>query len=222
MGPIENQPEQGCLAFSIVGVGYAPGVRGHGLPRVVAFHKPRGVVVSRVSERGAPTLFMLLPEEFRGFYAVGRLDKDSEGLILLCNDSRVAQRLMDPGVLPKTYLVTVRGLPSEAALDRLRAGGMELDGRKTRPAEVRRLGKAPRGGTRLEVVLHEGINRQIRRLFHALGHRVRQLKRVAVGPVSLGDLQPGELRELSREEVLQLLKEAGLLEKRGKLGGQEV
>ncbi len=190
------------------------------LPQVVAFHKPRGVVVSRVSQGGAPTLFALLPETFRGFFAVGRLDKDSEGLILLCDDSRVAQRLMDPGVLPKTYVVTVRGLPSEAALDLLRAGGMVLNGRKTRPAAVRRLGKAPRGGTRVEVVLHEGINRQIRRCFHALGHRVRRLQRVAVGPVTLGDLPPGHLRELQRAEVVQLLVEAGLWDRGHSAAGE--
>lgn len=118
-------------------------MRGQRLPRVIAFHKPRGVVVSRVSERGAPTLFMLLPDQLCCFFAVGRLGQDSEGLILLCDDSRVAQRLMDPGVLPQTYLVTVRGLPSEAALDRVRAGGMELGGRTTRPVKVRRVGEAP-------------------------------------------------------------------------------
>lgn len=222
-GPAESTRGRACWGLAGVSppeINYAPTVRDQRLPRVVAFHKPRGVVVSRVREGGAPTLFMLLPDEFRGFFAVGRLDKDSEGLILLCDDSRVAQRLMDPGVLPKTYLVTVRGLPSEAALHRLRVGGLELDGRKTRPAEVRRLGKAPRGGTRLEVVLHEGINRQIRRCFHALGHRVRRLQRVAVGPVMLGKLQPGQLRELSRVEVVQLLAAAGLLE-RGKAHGGE-
>lgn len=177
--------------------------------RILAVHKPRGVVVSRVGEGGAPTLFSLLPDPYGRWFAVGRLDKDSEGLILLCNDSRVAQHLMDPGVLGKTYLVTVRGLPSEEALDRLRAGGIELDGRRTLPMEVQRLGKAPRGGTRLVVVLHEGINRQIRRCFHLLGHRVRRLQRLAVGPVHLGDLEPGQFRELGREEVQQLLAAAG-------------
>ncbi|MCS7182839.1 MAG: pseudouridine synthase [Thermoanaerobaculum sp.] len=177
--------------------------------RVLAFHKPRGVVVSRRSQGGEPTLFALLPEPFRHWYAVGRLDKDSQGLILLCNQAPVAQHLMDPGVLAKRYLVTVRGLPAGEMLERLRQGGIPLGPRQTRPMEVRRLGKAPRGGTRLEVVLHEGMNRQIRRLFFAFGHRVRRLVRVAVGTVNLGDLPPGGWRELSPGEVEELLAAAG-------------
>jgi len=180
--------------------------------RIYAFHKPRGVLVSTVSENAARTVFELLPEEIRGFFAVGRLDKDSEGLLLLCDDARTAQRLMDPGTLAKTYIVTVEGFPDEPALDRLRAGGLRLGLRATRPLEVRRLGKAPRGGTRCEVVLHEGINRQIRRSFQLLGHRVRRLCRVAVGPVQLATLPPGEGRELDPAEVRGLLTAAGVLE----------
>lgn len=175
-----------------------------------AFHKPRGIVVSRVPEGTAPTLFSLLPEPYCGWFAVGRLDRDSEGLVLLCDDSRMAQRLMDPGTVAKTYLVTVEGLPPEAALERLRNGGLALGTRLTRPAGVVRLGKAPRGGTRLEVVLHEGINRQIRRCFHLIGHRVRRLVRVGVGPVTLGDLEPGTGRELALEEVTGLLAAVGV------------
>ncbi|MGV8039669.1 MAG: pseudouridine synthase [Thermoanaerobaculaceae bacterium] len=180
--------------------------------RVHAFHKPRGVLVSTVSEGGAPIVFAMLPAAVRSWFAVGRLDKDSEGLLLLCDEPRLAQRLMDPGTLAKTYLVTVEGLPDEAALDRLRAGGMRLGERLTRPIEARRLGKAPRGGTRLELVLHEGINRQIRRGFQLLGHRVRRLVRVAVGPVQLGTLPPGEGRELDPAEVRELLTAAGVLD----------
>lgn len=180
--------------------------------RVYAFHKPRGVLVSTVSEGGARTVFELLPEGVRSFFAVGRLDKDSEGLLLLCDDARVAQRLMDPGTLAKTYVVTVEGLPDETALDRLRSGGVLLGGRLTRPLAARRLGKAPRGGTRLEMILHEGINRQIRRSFLFLGHRVRRLVRVAVGPVELGTLAAGEGRELDPSEVRELLAAAGVAE----------
>lgn len=168
--------------------------------------------MSTVREGGARTVFEALPEEVRGWFAVGRLDKYSEGLLLLCDDAPVAQRLMDPGTLAKAYVVTVEGLPAEAALDRLRAGGLLLGDRLTRPLEARRLGKAPRGGTRLEVVLHEGINRQIRRSFQRLGHRVRRLVRVAVGPVQLGALAAGEGRELDRSEVQALLSAGGVLE----------
>jgi pseudouridine synthase len=170
-------------------------------PRVYAFHKPRGVLSSRVSEAGARPLPDVLPATYRAWFAVGRLDKDSEGLLLLSDDARFAQALMDPGGVEKVYEVVVEGFPSEVALSPLRAGGTSLDGRVLRPVRVERLGKAPRGGTRYRVTLSEGVNREIRRLFRAIGHRVRRLVRVAVGPVALGDLAPGEGRELAPVEV---------------------
>ncbi len=104
-------------------------------------------------------VYSLLPEEKRSWCCVGRLDKDSEGALLVCTDSLLAQRLMDPGGVATTSLVTVRGLPAETDLEPMRRGGLEVDGRPLAPVAVRRLGKAPRGGTRLEVVLHEGRNR---------------------------------------------------------------
>ena len=177
------------------------------LPRVAAFHKPPGVLVSRVSEAGAPTVRSLLPEPFCDWWCVGRLDKDSEGLLLLCDDPRWAQRMMEPGGVAKTYRVTVRGLPTEEELEPMRRGGVVLDGHPLLPVAVRRLGKAPPGGTHFEVVLHEGRHRQIRRLFLPGGHRVRRLVRVAVGPVTLAGLAAGEVRELGREEV-EMLHEA--------------
>jgi pseudouridine synthase len=171
---------------------------------VFAFHKPRKIVVSRVGEGGATTVFELLPPPVRKWFAVGRLDKDSEGLLLFSDDSRLAQRLMDPGGASKTYLVTVGGLPREDDLEPIRRGGLPVAGRPARPAEVRRIGNAPRGGTRFEVVLREGRNREIRRLFLAAGFKVRRLVRTAVGPIALGDLPPGEGRELSDGEVATL------------------
>ena len=177
-----------------------------GSPRILAFHKPRKVVVSRVREGGAVTAFELLPDGYREWFAVGRLDKDSEGLLLFCDDPRLAQRLMDPGLVAKTYLVTVQGFPREADLEKVRRGGFVIDGRATLPVEVTRLGKAPRGGTRLKVVLHEGRNREIRRLFASAGFKVRRLVRVAVGPVELADLPEGEGRELAPDEVETLRK----------------
>jgi 23S rRNA pseudouridine2605 synthase len=185
------------------------GSRRGALPRVAALHKPKGVLVSRVAEAGAPTVASLLAEPYRGWWCVGRLDKDSEGLLLLCDDPRWAQRLMDPGRLAKTYQVTVRGLPTEEDLAPMRRGGLLFDGHPLLPVEVRRLGCAPRGGTRVEVVLHEGRHRQIRRLFLQAGHRVRRLVRVAVGTVRLGELPPGGLRELSPEEVEMLTRDVG-------------
>ncbi len=175
------------------------------LIRVFLLHKPRGVLVSTVAEGGAATVFSLLPEEQRDWFCVGRLDKESEGALLFASDSRSAQRLMDPGGVAKIYLVTVRGLPGDADLEPMRRGGLVVDGRPLAPVEVKRLGKAPRGGTRLEVTLHEGRNREIRRLFAAAGFKVRQLLRVAIGPIALGGLASGEGRELERSEVEALM-----------------
>ena len=175
------------------------------LPRIFALHKPRKVVVSRVGE-GAATVFELLPESYREWFAVGRLDKDTEGLLLFCDDPRLAQRLMDPGGVAKSYLVTVQGFPQERDLEKVRRGGVLIEGRTTLPVEVTRLGKAPRGGTHLRVILHEGRNREIRRLFAASGFKVRRLVRVAVGLVELADLPKGDGRELTPEEVASLLE----------------
>lgn len=155
---------------------------------------------STVAEGGATPVTALLPPEFRGWFAVGRLDKESEGLLLFSDDPVFAQRLMDPGGVAKVYEVVVEGFPDDAALAPMRAGGVELDGRTLRPVEVTRIGKAPRGGTRFRVVLHEGVNREIRRLFRAAGHKVRRLRRVAVGPLELGEIKAGEGREISSSE----------------------
>jgi 23S rRNA pseudouridine2605 synthase len=170
------------------------------VPRVFAFHKPRGVVCSTVAEGGATPVTDLLPPECRGWFAVGRLDKESEGLLLFSDDAVFAQRLMDPGGVAKVYEVVVEGFPDDEALAPMRTGGEAMDGRLLRPVEVTRLGKAPRGGTRFRVVLHEGVNREIRRLFRAAGHKVRRLRRVAVGPVELGGIREGEGREISASE----------------------
>ena len=173
-------------------------------PSVFALHKPRGFVVSRVREGGARTVFELLPPAYREWFAVGRLDKDSQGLLLFCDDARFAQRLMDPGGVAKRYLVTVAGFPRDEDIEAVRRGGVVIDGRPVRALEVNRLGKAPRGGTRLSVVLHEGRNREIRRLFAAAGFKVRRLLRLGVGPIELADLPEGEGRELAPEEVASL------------------
>jgi 23S rRNA pseudouridine2605 synthase len=173
-------------------------------PRVFALHKPRGVVCSAAAEGGATPVYDLLPPEVRGWFAVGRLDKDSDGLLLFSDDAVFAQRLMDPGGVAKTYDVVVEGFPAEESLGPMRVGGIEMDGRPLRPVAVVRLGKAPRGGTRYRVVLHEGVNREIRRLFRAAGHKVRRLTRVAVGPVGLGELKEGEGREIPASETERL------------------
>ncbi len=165
----------------------------------VAMNKPRGVVTTRSDERGRKNVYDLLPAGLPWIFPAGRLDADSEGLLILTSDADLAMRLTGPEHhVPKTYRVTIAGRPSESALAALRQGVDLWDGR-TRPAEVRLL----RSGSRsvLEVVLTEGRNRQIRRMLASVGHKVRRLVRVAIGGLKLGEMRAGECRVLSEEEV---------------------
>ena len=171
---------------------------------VVALHKPPGYVTTRVEPGGRPTVYDLLSDVGRWLFPVGRLDRDSSGLLIFTNDHRLGQRLTDPGhAVPKTYHARVEGVPSEAALDLLREGVSLGDGTRTRPAQVRSLGSA-RGGTWLEVVLTEGKNRQVRRMCAAVGHEVLELVRVGIGGLALGDLPPGRWRRLEAVDVARL------------------
>ncbi|BCS35850.1 pseudouridine synthase [Luteitalea sp. TBR-22] len=166
--------------------------------RVIALHKPRGYVTTRVDPQGRPTVYDLLPADAvaAGVQAVGRLDLATSGLLLFTNDTRLAAWLTDPatGVL-RTYLVTVRGELADATVARLLAEGVVDQGETLRPREVA-VRKRSRRETHLTVVLDEGRNREIRRMFAATGHEVTALKRVAFGPIELGDLPPGATREL--------------------------
>lgn len=181
------------------------------MPRLILLNKPYGVLTQfRASEHG-PTLTDLI--RLPGVHPAGRLDKDSEGLLLLTDDGRLQHRLTDPRhKLPKTYWVQVEGVPTEEALERLRRGVM-LDDRKTRPATVRLLldpdlwPRDPPVRFRkhiptswLEVILTEGRNRQVRRMTAAVGYPTLRLVRVAIGPYTLGGLAPGEWREVKQEE----------------------
>lgn len=152
---------------------------------VLALHKPRGVVTTRSDERGRRTVYDL-PPDLPWVFPAGRLDADSEGLLILTNDSTLAERLTEPEHrVRKTYRVTVSGLPSEETLARLR-DGVDLPDARTRPAEVTILRR--RSSTVvLAMVLTEGRNRQVRRMCAAVGHRVRRLVRVAIGSLPLGD-----------------------------------
>ena len=158
-------------------------------------------------ERGRRCVAQLVADAGSRVYPVGRLDKDSEGLLLLTNDGAFANLCAHPsGHVAKTYRVTLRPGVTEEQLARL-STGIELDGRMTAPAKVKML-EEQRGRAVVEIVLYEGRNREIRRMCEALGLEVARLKRIAMGPVRLGMLPQGKYRELSREEVKGLLAEA--------------
>jgi 23S rRNA pseudouridine2605 synthase len=187
-------------------------------PRVVyILHKPVGVLSTARDTHGRPTVVELLGER-RRLYPVGRLDADSSGLILLTNDGALAERLTHPRYeVPRTYRVRVAGGPvGERALRALRAG-VQLEDGPTAPARVRRLTQSfglrapdPRSaeGDELELTIHEGRNRQVRRMCTAVGHPVLALQRVGFGPLRLGALPPGAHRRLGETE-LHKLREAG-------------
>jgi 23S rRNA pseudouridine2605 synthase len=169
-------------------------------------HKPKGYVTTTNDPQGRPTVMELLGHQAERLYPVGRLDYASEGLLLLTNDGRLAQQLTNAAShVPKTYHVKVSGRPSEPSLQRLRNGvTIVLDDRrrvKTAPAKISLLEDAPNPW--FEVILIEGRNRQIRRMFHHVGHHVEKLKRVALGPLSL-DVPLGKFRLLTETEVAQL------------------
>jgi 23S rRNA pseudouridine2457 synthase len=184
--------------------------------RYVAFFKPYDVLTQFTDDAGRPTLKHYIPIE--GVYAVGRLDRDSEGLLLLTNDGALSHRLTDPRFEhPKTYLVQVERTPGEEALQALR-DGVDLNDGRTRPAEFELLDDEPDLPDRpvpirfrkniptawLRLVIREGRNRQVRRMTAAVGHPTLRLVRIGIGPIGLGDLQPGQWRDLSESELKSL------------------
>lgn len=173
-------------------------------------NKPEGYVVTAADEQGRPTVYDLLPDAPPGLRYVGRLDLDSGGLLLLTTDGELAFRLSHPryGVV-KRYEVLVDRVPTEATLARLRAG-VELEDGRTAPAEVTLLGGEGDESTRLQIAIHEGRKRQVRRMLRAVGHRVLRLTRTAVDGLELGDLAPGEHRPLTPDEALALRRAVGL------------
>ena len=173
--------------------------------RYILYHKPAGEVTTVSDEKGRETVM----DRFRDFpvrlYPVGRLDYDSEGLLLLTNDGELAQRLTHPSCeVDKVYLARVTGNPGNEAIERLRRGVyMEGDERRTYPAGVRVVRDTALYSDIL-VTIHEGRNRQVRRMFDAVGHKVLLLRRVRFGPLELGDLRRGQWRELTDAELEQL------------------
>jgi len=170
-------------------------------PRVVlALNKPVGVLSTARDTHGRQTVIDLVPAQGLRLYPVGRLDADSSGLILLTNDGELAHRLTHPSFeVEKTYRARLAGGPvAEEALRALRSG-VQLEDGLTAPARVRRL-----KGEEIELTIHEGRNRQVRRMCAAVGHRVLELQRTGFGPLRLGRLAPGAHRRLSAEEVRRL------------------
>jgi pseudouridine synthase len=172
---------------------------------VLAYHKPEGLITSRVDPGGRPTLYDALPDLPGWVFPVGRLDRRSSGLLILTNDHRLGHRLTDPEAhVEKRYHVKVAGVPAPEALAALRDGVDIGDAEPTRPAHVRLLGTPREGGAWLEITLVEGRNRQIRRMCAALGHDVLALVRVAIGGLTLRGLEPGRWRRLGPEEIERL------------------
>lgn len=171
--------------------------------RYIMLHKPRGYITTMSDERGRKCVAELVKDIPERIYPVGRLDRDSEGMLLMTNDGEFANIITHPKKhIYKVYRVTVRpGITEDQIVEM--SVGMEIDGYKTAPAEVRVIQKQE-GRAVLEIVLREGRNRQIRKMCEKLGIEVARLKRTAVGQVKLGMLQPGKWRELTKEEVKKL------------------
>lgn len=164
--------------------------------RILALHKPRGYVTTRVDPEGRPTVYALLPPDGDDLQAVGRLDRATTGLLLFTNDTQLAHRLTDPARgVPRTYVVTVRGALADATAQQLSTEGIE-DGDDHLQADSIEVRKRSARETHVIAVLREGKNREIRRMFLAAGHEVTRLKRVAFGPVDLGDQAVGTVRDI--------------------------
>lgn len=184
-------------------------------PKTILFNKPYDVLPSFTDPEGRPTLGDYI--DIPGVYAASRLDRDSEGLMILTSDGALAHRITDPKhKLPKVYWVQVERIPDDDALKRLRRG-VVLRGTRTRPAGVRLLAEptlpersVPIRFRRtvptawLEIVLNEGMNRQVRRMTAAVGHPTLRLVRVAIGPLRLGDLAVGRWRTITVQEQAEL------------------
>lgn len=180
-------------------------------PRYFLFHKPPGLLTTMQDPEGRPNLGAWLESlGKRGrLFPVGRLDFNSSGLLLLTNDGVLAQRLSHPRYgVTKVYRVKISGRPSESELESVRRG-IRLEDGMTAPARVK-VRKLSKNGAWLDVEIHEGRNREVRRMFRAIGYFVEKLERIRLGPIILGSLPPGQMRPLSREEITALKKIVGM------------
>jgi 23S rRNA pseudouridine2605 synthase len=179
--------------------------------QTVMLNKPKGVVTTLDDERGRQTVVSLLPPSLQGLKPVGRLDKDTEGLLLLTTDGELAARLTHAKFgVEKEYVATVEGRPTDATLDKLRRG-VFVDGRRTAPAQFKLISFDERRQiTTLNIVLHEGRKRQIRLMCLYSGHPVRTLRRVRIGNLLLKGMAPGEARLVPKKDLDRLKSMVGL------------
>lgn len=183
-------------------------------PVYILLHKPEGVITSVSDPQGRPVVTNYVPQTGARLYPVGRLDYDSSGLLLMTNDGALAQALTHPKhAIEKKYAAKISGVPSGEALQKFRTG-IVIDGKRTAPCEIRKVRVMKPGPdarqTLVNITLREGRNRQIRKMCEAIGHPVLFLKRVAIGPVKLGDLPRGAWRYLTAGELAALRSAAGI------------
>ncbi len=167
-------------------------------------NKPKGYICSVKDEKGRKTVLDLMPQNIGRIYPVGRLDYDSEGLIVLTTDGELAQHLTHPSnEVPKTYLVKIEGTITEAGLNPIRSG-VDIGGYVTKKCKAH-IVETNKEYTKIHVTITEGKNREIRKMFEAIGREVTLLKRIKIGELTLRGLSRGEYRKLSRQEVIYLL-----------------
>lgn len=163
-------------------------------------NKPCNVVTTMSDPHGRPTVMDYIPQTKYRLFPIGRLDYNTSGLLLFTNDGDVAQKLLHPSFeFGKTYIVEIRGEIDNNAINQLR-NGVDIGDFVTSPAVVEVL-DSKRNTTTIKIVIHEGKNRQVRRMFDAVGHKVVRLQRVAIGKIKLGDLPIGKYRELTKDEI---------------------
>lgn len=168
----------------------------------VMINKPIGVVSTAKDEKNRTTVVDLVPGDKR-IYPIGRLDIDTTGLLLLTNDGKLAHKLMHPSTeVDKVYIATVEGTPNKHGLEKLR-NGITIDGYKLSKSEIKIL-KSYNTDSIVKVTIHEGRNRQVKKMFERIGHPVKKLKRISFGPIELANLELGSYRYLTEEEVKEL------------------
>lgn len=177
----------------------------------LALNKPKGYITTMDDPFGRRTVLDLIPKLSAQVKPVGRLDKDTEGLLLLTNDGQLAQRLTHPRYsVEKEYVVTVDGIPDAKKFDNLRKG-IWIPGGKTSPSEIDGIfADEKRNRCRFHLTIHEGRKRQVREMCRAIGHHVKELKRVRIGPLGLAGLPKGEVRMLSADEIERIRMAVGL------------